>query len=194
MKTALALAVALAFVLSGCGGRSTGPRFHLIDRVPVEVDYPVDIGTIGLMEVIMPRYARDERISTLEPDGSVIRHDEDRWADIPERAVTDAVAAGLREALGSTVVVDPWPLELRPALRIETRIDRMIGSLGGDLAFSGQYRIVDSASSKLIDIETFDYAIPVGGETFGALGAAHGRASAQLAAEIAERIATMPPA
>ena len=67
-------------------------------------------------------------------------------------------------------------------------MDRFIGDLrGGELEFSGQYRIVRSGAADSQQ-DSFSYRIPIDGSGYKPLAAAHSDAIARLAEDIAGQI------
>ena len=140
--------------------------------------------TVALRELDLPLYARAAEIAYLDAGGAVTLAEEDRWADEPARASTRALAGSLREALGAPVVVEPWGRAVKPVLRIDVTVDRFIGTPGGDVALTGDFRIVRLDDRRTVSSQGFDITAPASGTDFNALTRAHADALARLSDEI----------
>lgn len=186
------LAALFAFALSACA-ETAEPTYYLFPIPQVGENLTYGGGTIAVREISLPLYARQELFASVAEDGSVILPDGHRWADEPPRAATGALVAALKQLLGAPIVAEPWPASVNPAYRIDVTVDRFIGDIrGGDLEFSGQYRIfgVGDASTDLQD--SFAYRLPIAEPGYKALAQAHSDAIVRLAREIAGRLQTPP--
>ena len=113
-------------------------------------------------------------------DGAILR--------VPSRHVARIIAA----QLSRPVVVEPWPQGVSPKVRVDIDIDYFIGSLGGEVRLSGQYRLVRAAAPSEAAIRTFEYVEPLGSVGFAELVKGHSRALTRLAEEIARDLASSP--
>lgn len=183
-----ALTVLLSLGLAGCAG-TADPTYYLFPVPAVEQSIPYEGGTIAVREISLPLYARQAQFASLSEDGSVIQPDEHRWADEPPRAATGALVATLKQALNASIVAEPWPSTVSPVYRIDVTVDRFIGDTrGGELEFTGQYRIFGASGAGTDLQDSFAYRIPIGEAGYKALAQAHSDAIVKLGLEIADRI------
>ncbi len=177
--------VALAALLAACasGGDDT-TRYYLLPKLKPTERVVLGDDTVALRELDLPLYARAAEIAYLDAGGAVTLAEEDRWADEPARASTRALAGSLREALGAPVVVEPWGRAVKPVLRIDVTVDRFIGTPGGDVALTGDFRIVRLDDRRTVSSQGFDITAPASGTDFNALTRAHADALARLSDEI----------
>jgi len=171
-------------VLSGCAA-TPDPTFYLLPIPETSNTASFSGGTIAVRELALPLYARAQQVASLSEDGSVFLSDDHRWADEPARATTRTFVSALKQNTGAPIVAEPWPASVKPAVRVDIAVDRFIGDLrGGDLEFSGQYRIVQSGEDDSRQ-DSFSYRIPISGMGYKSLAAAHSDAIATLAKDIA---------
>jgi len=183
-----ALVLGALVALAGCAETAL-PSYYLLPTPEVSGSAPYSGGTIAVREMELPLYARLLEFASLNEDGSVDVSDANRWADEPPRAATRALVSALKQLTGAPLVAEPWPATVTPAIRVDVAVDRFIGDLtGGTLELSGQYRIVRQGGGDG-DQSSFTYRIPIAEPGYKALAAAHSRAIAKLAEEIALRIA-----
>ena len=178
--------IALAFLLTACatGGGGDETRYYLLPKPKPTEKVVFTDDTVALRELDLPLYARAAEIAYLDPDGAVVLAEDDRWADEPARAATRALAGSLREALGAPVVVEPWGRAVDPAIRIDVSVDRFIGTLGGEVALSGEFQIVRLDNRKTVSAQGFDIVVATADTGFDALTRAHSQALAKLSDEI----------
>lgn len=168
MTRRLIWAAAAAFaLLTGCGGGSSapqGPFFHLLPPAPspAPLSAPLTSLQVGLREARMPRYAVDERLSVLQPDGVALREEYQRWAEDPTRAVSQNLAEALRAASGAAVALEPWASGFIPDRRVEVEFTRLIGSPGGVLEAAGVWRVLEGQRGRELLSEPFRLDIPAG--------------------------------
>lgn len=97
--------------------------------------------------------------------------------------MTRVVARALSATTGSAVVIEPWPLDTRPILRVDIEVDYFTGQLDGDLRLEGQYRVVPATGAPLN--RTFSLTERSSGDGFQDLVDRHLRALEALARKIA---------
>jgi uncharacterized protein len=182
-------ALATIVALAACGG----PDYYLLPPPrPAVTQLPSPVASIVVSEIDLPTYAEALEVAeligplALQLDSSV------SWADNPRRAMTRNLSAALESRLSARVAPDPWPGFDNPDLRIEVRVDRLVGAPVATLEFAGQYFIISPESGSLTAAERFSYRLPVPGEGIPALAAAHAAAIDRLADDIAARIAGSP--
>ncbi|WP_157982079.1 membrane integrity-associated transporter subunit PqiC [Oceanicella sp. SM1341] len=184
---------AALLALAGCA-EATGPSYYLLEPAQPETstrEQDTDGPLIGLREVGLPLYARRPQIAVLQPDGTMIASDLNRWASDPARGATVLLSRQLSNRLGQPVVTEPWPLGTRPERLVQVEVDYFAGSLGGTLRLSGQTRV--SAYGRGDDTRSrgFDITVPVADESYAALARAHGEALSRLAGQIAAMMAPL---
>lgn len=181
-------AAVLALGLAGCSG---GPDYYMLpaQQVPSE-RYPGQVSSVVVSEISLPAYAEAVEIAVLKPEGAVALEPNVSWADEPRRGLTRHLASALEARLGGRVATDPWPaVASDPTLRVEVAVDRLIGSPGGQVWFSGQVFITRPEDGSIFASERFNIIVPPQGEDFVGLAAGHARAVERLADQIAARIA-----
>ena len=178
--------------VSGCA-TTPDPTYYLFPIPAVEETVAYDAGTVAVREISLPLYARQELFASVAEDGSVILPDDHRWADEPARAATGALVATLKQLLGAQIVAEPWPTSVSPAYRVDVTVDRFIGDIrGGDLEFTGQYRLFGLGDSTTDVQDSFSYRIDIAEPGYKALAQAHSDAIVKLAREIAGRLSDRP--
>lgn len=184
---------AAALLLGGCAASAPEKRFLL---APAEsaAEQAVWARLVGLREVSLPAYARDERIFRRGPDGALAADEAIRWADAPERFVTQHLARGIDGALSANVVAEPWPRAARPDVTVEVVFDRLLAEADGSVAAAGQLRLAREAGRGDLAIGSFNLrgAAPAATSGMARVTAAYAAALDKLAAQIAERIAALP--
>lgn len=187
-----AAAVAALALLTGCGGSATpaGPFFHLLPPAPDPAPpaAPLTSLQVGLREVRLPRYAVDERLSILQPDGVALREEYQRWAEDPTRAASQNLADALRRASGAAVALEPWASGFTPDLRAEVEFTRLIGAPDGVLEAAGVWRVLEGQRGRELLSEPFRFDLPVG-PGYEGLMRAHAAALGLLAEELAGALA-----
>ena len=178
---------ALTMLLTACASAQP-PAHYLLPALQTETRVQSALSTIAVREIAMPLYARAAQVATLNAEGAATLSDDHRWADEPQRAATNALVATLSDVLQTRVVAEPWPAAERPDLRVDVTVERFIGALGGDVALTGQYRIVAPAGG-LRAADRFSYTVPTGAAGYAALTKAHALALQALGEDIARAIA-----
>lgn len=179
-------ALGAALWLAACT-QASGPVFYLLETpAPVPAaERPAAGAEIGLREIALPLYARRPQIPVLEPDGSVTLSDGHRWAEEPARATTRLVARAISAELGRPVLVEPWPPEVRPGIRVDVDVGYLIGSFGSTLRLEGQYRAIAADRPEVPATAPFEIIEPVAGPDYADLITAQRRALTALGTAIA---------
>jgi uncharacterized lipoprotein YmbA len=174
----------LALLLSACGA----PSYYLLPPPAAVMTQASPAGSIVVADLAVPTYVDALEIASLTGPETIDLSKKSLWADTPRRALTRHLAAALDARLAARVGTEPWPAFDPPGLRVEVVVDRMIGSPGGTLDFTGQYAIV-TADGTLRAFDRFAVAVPVADEGYPALMDAHARAMDRLADRIAASVA-----
>lgn len=180
--------LALAVLVAGCG---SSPNYYLLPPTEPAAPSAAAARTLAVAEVGLPSYAEAAEIALLGPDGVVSVDDDALWADEPRRAMTRHLIAALQTRLDAEIGGEPWPELERPELRLEVIADRMIAGPDGRLHFTGAYNIVAPESGRFVAADRFALAIPIRGEGYPALLAAHARALDTLADLLVPQLARL---
>ena len=173
--------------LGACG---SGPENrYLLEAPAAPTIVPVRISTVELRDVSLPSYATVSEILVQAPDGSVQRVSGAIWADDPVRAVTIALAAALDQGTTATVAAEPWPLQSRPAVRLDVRVARMLARNDGQFELSGQYAVAAPERAIRESVEPFSIMVPLADTSPASVAAAAGTSITQLSRDIAARLA-----
>lgn len=185
-----AAALATLMMLTACV-TSPDPTFYLLEGdtsvppVRAAADPP---RTYALREVTLPRYARDLRIATRTADGTVARAELHRWAERPERAITEVLADTLKERTSGVVLTEPWPAAMEVDSRIEVVFDHFLGSFNGPFEARGQYRLLDGRGTRVVDVAEFACTEDRPGQGFRPLMDATARAVQCVGQVIGDRL------
>lgn len=179
-----ALALATLLTIGGCAD-ALGPSYYLLEAPGAAAPAATAGPVLGLREIALPLYARRPQMAVREVTGEVQLSDNHRWAEEPPRAATRLLARLLSNRTGRAIAIEPWSIDIDPKTLVQVEADYLIGSLAGEIRFSGQVRIIDRSGQRVVRIEPFEITAPVG-ETHANLAAAHGVAVAALADHIAE--------
>ena len=183
-------ALVLGLVLSACAAEKE-PAYYLLaaraDAGSETAPQSTARGVIGLRELAMPLYVRRTQIASVGPDGAVSLSDDHRWAEETPRSASRVVARALSALTGRPVVIEPWPIGVEPDYRVDIEVDYFAGSLGGELRFEGQYRIVPSSGAAGIT-SAFALTETSTGPGYDALVESHKRALEALTRIIAAQV------
>ena len=175
-------ALILGLALSGCAAEQE-PAYYLLaaraDSGATTAPQSTASGVIGLRELAMPLYVRRTQIASVGPDGAVSLSDDHRWAEETPRSASRVVARSLSALTGRPVVIEPWPVGVDPAYRVDIEVDYFAGRLGGELRLEGQYRIV-RADGSAGTTNTFALTETSTGPGYDALVESHKRALGSL--------------
>ncbi len=178
----------LASLTAGCGA---DPVYYLLPPPRDAAQVQAEAASILVAEIGLPRYAEAEEIAVLRESGEVEVNKDALWADSPRRALTRHIIAALQARLDAEIGGEPWPELDRPDLRLEVVVDRMIGGTDGMLRLTGAYTVTALDSGGIVGSDRFAVTVPIPGDTYPALLAAHGRAFDELADLLAPRLARL---
>lgn len=182
------LPTALVILLTACG--SIQDRYVLPDVGGINT-YPTNVRSVEVDRVDLPTHAEDSEISVLSDDGVLRASRNGFWADNPDRALTELLAANLDQALRSSVASSPWPFDTPADVRVDVRVRKLEAFPGRNLVMSGQF-FLSSPSGDFQSLERakrFSYSVPISGDTLNAVATAHAEAVKLLADDIARTIA-----
>lgn len=178
---------------AGCG--ATPEKRYLLAPAASQPEQEVRARLIGLREADLPAYARDERIYRQGVDGVLAEEGDARWADAPERFVTQHLARGIDGAVSADVVAEPWPPGARPDLTVEVVFDRLLADADGVVAAAGQLRLsVERSRRRALKLAPFDLKAsgPAGAVGAAQVTGAYAAVLDRLAAQIADEVAALP--
>ena len=177
-------------LFSGCASKPT-PDLYFLDHASTQVVEQKFRERIGLAEVILPSYARKEKIASLTDRHRIFQDDNHRWAEPPEVAVSVAFTRALEFRLNRSVLLQPYPRALAPALQVKIVFDRFLRGPDSQAQLSGQYLLLADEGSEVLAIVRFQYAVSADSPDYpgymGAILKAIALISDRIAADIEER-------
>lgn len=181
--------LSLPFVLVALVACGTVEDRYLLPEVTGVDTYRIGARTVEVSRMDLPAYAADTEISVLGEDGVLRPTRSGFWADEPERALTELLAAGLDEALNSSVAAEPWPFETPPDIQVSVKVRRLSGVPGQSLTFSGQYFLTSPAHGYLERAHRFTFAVPMADDSLNSVAKAQTEAMKLLVNDIARKLA-----
>lgn len=173
-------------VLAAC---SAPEERYLLPEISGVDTYRARVRTVQVARMDLPAYVSDSEITLLGDDGVLRPTKAGFWADEPERAMSEMLAAGLDQALSASVAADPWPFETPADVQVAVKVHRLSGIPGQNLLFSGQYFLTSPAHGHLEKAYRYSYSVPMTGPTIQAMAQAQTEAMRQLVNDIARQIA-----
>ena len=174
-------------VLAGC---SAPVERYLLPEITGVDTYRTGVRTVEVSTLDLPAYAEDTEISLQGEDGVLRPTKSGFWADEPDRALTELLAAGLDQALSSNVASAPWPFDTPPDVQVTVKVGKLSGVPGQDLRFTGQYFLTSPAHGHLERAYRFAYSVPMADDSVTSVATAQSNAMKRLVNDIAKRIAT----
>jgi len=152
------LIAATTLVAVGCSS-GPPPKQYILEPVldPVNESVPPAISAVALAEVIVPAYADEDRLASRDLKQQIVYHEDIKWADAPDDAMTRVLANRLRFYLEANVIVEPWPRGYKPEARVEVQLDKILREATGGAELSGQIRIISGDGKEMIDVRTFQF-------------------------------------
>jgi uncharacterized lipoprotein YmbA len=192
-RRARAAAGLAALLAAGCLGRS--PEVQLYTMAPLAGDpvagAPGPELAIAVGPASFPRYLERPQIVTRVDPQRVEVDEHDRWAGGFEANVLRALGGDLAQQLGSERLVvypsdAPFPLDYRISLDVH----EFAGRPAGELLLDVRWVVRSPASAEVLAVGDSRIQLPVGGG-IESLVRAHGEALAELARQIALRVAEL---
>ena len=116
---------------------------------------------IGLSEITLPSYARNQQITTATGRYRLTEDDDHRWASPPSEAISEQLSAMLETQTGGDVLLRPYPTGVRPDVRLTISFSRLLRGADGGAEMTGQY-IITSIDN---DVHVGRFDIRVGSNT-----------------------------
>lgn len=145
---------------------------------------------IGLSELTLPAYARNQQITTAISPYRISEDDDHRWASPPSEALTTALSKALEKNSGSTVLQRPYPTGVRPDVRVSLTFDRLLRGADGEAIMAGQYLV--QRASRQAEVNRFSIAVPTSNDSYEAYMAALSTGLNALGEQITAQMATVP--
>ena len=179
----------LCAVIAACASAPDPILYTLADRSPSEGSL-VSEQIIGLSELTLPAYARNQQITTAISPYRVTEDDDHRWAIPPSEALTTALSNALETSSGSTVLQRPYPAGVRPDIRLSLSFDRLLRGPNGEAEMTGQYLI--QSDGRDAEISRFSLRVQSSDKSYEAYMAALSDGLSDLGAEIAAKLDAGP--
>ncbi|MEL6831059.1 MAG: PqiC family protein [Pseudomonadota bacterium] len=186
LRWPMLLSLSLGF--GGCAS-APDPILYTLSMPAPQLDDTRAEGMIGLSELSLPAYARNQQITTAVNDFQIKEDDNHRWAVPPSEALTSALAQMLEQETGQSVLKRPYPNGIRPELRVSVTFDRMLRGINGQAELSGQYIVSSRTSSPLVG--SFSVYVPASDGSYDAYMAAMASGVEKLSRLIAADITTL---
>lgn len=165
----LSILLIMCSLLSGCLGDVLAPRedptkFYMLQNFPETIKSDYD-GSIGI-NIVVSGYLTRTQITSINKNGTVSLSEFNRWIETPEnlfaRAFSIAVAKNMPKA---SVFLYPEisPLEGKHC-DVRITITDCIGTINGDLTFSGRWIIIKNGKGKVYN---FTKTVPSGKDYAG---------------------------
>ncbi|MEL7110197.1 MAG: PqiC family protein [Pseudomonadota bacterium] len=180
------LTLGLGAFIASCSSAPDPVLYTLADQTLPENTITND-QIIGLSELTLPAYARNQQITTAISPYRISEDDDHRWAAPPSEALTAALSKALENSSGSTVLQRPFPAGVRPDVRLSLTFDRLLRGENGEAEMSGQYLLQSPGSDA--EISRFSITVPSSGDSYEAYMAALSRGLTELGTEIAAQLA-----
>ncbi len=198
MKRRLLLVVlimgASIVVQSGCG-TSPHSRFYILSTPDSpEAKAPADDRclSLGIGPIDIPDYLDRPQIVTRTTPSEIFLAEFDRWSESLKDNITRVLAKNLSLMLCTkTVAVFPWNVGTPIDYRIEIRVLRLDGSLGGDVFLDASWMVLSGDRTRLLFSKDSNFAETTGGKDYNSFVVAESRALRHLSGEIAEAIRTL---
>ncbi len=146
------------------------------------------VSSLEVRDITLPRYVTADEIAARSPDGAVRALPGTAWADDPQRQMTLGLARNLGTITEARVAAEPWPFSDQPAAQVTVRIEQLLAGPDNILRLNGQYAIAPIDSDLRDRSGRLEIAVPLPGEGPGAIAAAMGAATTEMAETIARRL------
>jgi uncharacterized lipoprotein YmbA len=185
-------------VTAGCigGARSKPSRFYTLDSMdshevaslPAPTSPTQDL-RIGIVPVKIPEYLKKPQIVTRTGASEITLAEFDRWAGSLDEDIGRVIAENLSLLLQTDKVLNfPWRRNVELDYTIEMQVNRLEGTLGGDIEFVVRWAIFDAKNNNVFSVQTSRITEPVQGEGYSDLVIAQSRTLAIFSKELATAI------
>lgn len=182
----LLIAVGVSAFVASCSS-SPDPILYTLADPNLSESAITNPQIIGLSELNLPAYARNNQITTAISPYRISEDDDHRWAAPPSEALTAALSKALENSSGSTVLQRPFPTGVRPDIRLSLTFDRLLRGADGEAEMSGQYLLQNPGYDA--EISRFSITVPSSGDSYEAYMAALSSGLTELGTKIAAQLA-----
>ncbi|MEM7663607.1 MAG: PqiC family protein [Pseudomonadota bacterium] len=188
-RTPILMILGLSLGASACSSAPDPVLYTLADPNIPSV-WATDQKVIGLSELSLPAYARNQQITTAVSTYRLSEDDDHRWASPPSEALTAALSKALESSTGNIVLQRPFPAGVRPDIRLSITFDRLLRGAEGDAQMSGQYLV--QIGEQPAQIKRFAIITPGADRSYEAYMAALSKGLMELGTQIAAQLDTAP--
>jgi len=180
-------------VLNGCTS-SPRAKFYLLSTPATEspeANASADNRclSIGVGPINIPDYLDRPQIVTRTTPNEISLAEYDRWSESLKDNITRVLAKNLSVLLCTkTIMVFPWKGGTPLDYRIEMRVLRLDGSLGGNVFLEASWIVLSGDGKKMLFVKESNFTEATGGKDYNSLVGAQSRALHQLSGEIAEAL------
>lgn len=175
-----------ALLLTACSFRSPDPVFHTLRPAAPAAVATTSGAALEILPLRLPELLQRPQLVLATGPGTYQLAEGHRWANGLDRELQRALGAALSAALGAEVVAFPEGPKVQATRRLEVEILHCEAAPGNTFAFQATWTL-SGTGAPLRRTTRLDE--PVAGRTPEALVAAHERAVAALAKEIAAAVA-----
>ncbi len=193
----MAVALGPALSLGGCA-TTQPPAYYLLEPAARTGDSDGTgkaCMTIGMRPVEVPSYLDRRQIMVRTGRNELAISEFNQWAEPLDENIARVVAQNL-ESLTCADVVKTLPAgRSRPLdYRLQVRVNRLEGSLGGRAVLDAEWSLVEAGDGRTVQSRRSRFVEPVAGDDYTSLVSAHSELIAGLSREIAQAVATLPTA
>ncbi len=193
----LAMMLGLAVVYGGCAA-TRPPAYYLLEPAAQtgESDRTRQVCvTIGMRPVEVPSYLDRRQIMVRTGRNELAISEFNQWAEPLKENITRVVAQNLESLTCADVVEATSAGRSRPVdYRLQVRVNRLEGSLGGQAVLDAEWSIVEARDRRVVASRRSRLATPVRGKDYASLVSAHSELVAGLSREMGRAVAALPDA
>ena len=184
--------VILLMFIAACGS-SPKTHFYMLNaenNSDLQTDLKNEYLALGIWTVKLPEQLDRSEIVTRTGQYNIQLADFHHWAGDLSNNMTGLIAAELGQLLQSDrIVISPWPAYRKNLYQIEIRVDRFDGELGGTVALTGTWSLLNSKGDQELTQELFAFTAQTKTNSYTEMVAVLSELTVKLAAQIAETIA-----
>ena len=197
--TGCAVAVLVAGALAGCVPLKRTPEARLFALRPVAelsarpVSSAAGLGIVGVLPVSLPGILERPQLVSWSAPGEVHIDEFLRWAEPLDASLQRVLTEDLETLLPSQrVIQSPWARSTTVQYRVRAELVRFGLQPGGEVALSGRFVVLPAQSERPLVSRDVELRRDAGGADPGRMVEAMSALVADLAAEIANAIGTLP--
>jgi hypothetical protein len=197
--TRLAVALLVAGALTGCVPlkRTPEPRFFALRPVAERPDSPASnaavLGIVGVLPVALPGFLERPQLVAWSAPGEVRVDEFLRWAEPLDASVHRVLTEDLEALLAShRVIRSPWARSTTVQCRVRAELVRFGHQPNGEVELSGRFVVLPAQSERPLLSRDVELRRDPGRADPGRAVEAMSALVADLAAEIAKALGTLP--